>query len=98
MEMPKSFKIGKQTHYVYLSPNLTPRSLGRCHPDMGTIEIATLWKRLPRTAEAISETFWHEATHCILKDMGHHLWNDEEFVTRFSQRLNQLVHTAKLGG
>ena len=41
------------------------------------------------------ETFWHEITHAILHDMKNKLSYDEKFVTAFSQRLDQIVKTAK---
>jgi hypothetical protein len=43
----------------------------------------------------MAETFWHEVMHCVLHEMGNPLWKDEKFVTAFSQRLNQVVYTAK---
>ena len=47
-------------------------------------------------SEEIDDTFWHEVTHAILKDMGHKLWDNERFVTRFAQRLTEVINTAKL--
>ncbi len=41
------------------------------------------------------ETFWHEITHAILHDMKSKLSYDEKFVTAFSQRLDQIVKTAR---
>ena len=41
------------------------------------------------------ETFWHEITHAILHDMKNKLSYDEKFVTAFSQRLDQIVKTAR---
>jgi hypothetical protein len=49
----------------------------------------------PEHKKNMAETFWHEVTHCVLHDMSHPLWKDEKFVTAFSQRLNQVVHTAR---
>lgn len=49
-----------------------------------------------RSDSEMSETFWHEVTHAILHDMGDPLWKNEKFVTQFSKRLNQVIHTAKL--
>jgi len=50
----------------------------------------------PRSDTARAETFWHETVHAILYDMEHKLWRNEKFVTEFSKRLNQVIHTAKL--
>jgi hypothetical protein len=40
---------------------------------------------------AITETFWHEVTHGILKDMRSKLHNNEAFVENFSVRLTQVL-------
>lgn len=48
------------------------------------------------STEEVSQTFWHEVTHAILYDMNHPLWNDETFVDAFSQRLNEVVGSARL--
>lgn len=97
MEIPKSFKVGTKMYWVQQIPRRTsPTSLGAFYPALCTVVVSTHSRRKPRSVEAIGETFWHEATHCILNDMGHPLWKDERFVTQFSRRLNQLVHTAEL--
>ena len=41
------------------------------------------------------ETFWHEITHAILHDMKNGLSYDEDFVTKFSKRLDQAIKTAE---
>ena len=40
-------------------------------------------------------TFWHEATHAILHDMGDDSWRNERFVTSFSKRLCTLVRSMR---
>jgi len=57
-------------------------------------------KREPYTDKPVSKrvmahTFWHELTHAILHDMKHPLAPNEEFVEKFSKRLNDAVHSAK---
>lgn len=90
MEIPKSFKLGKNFWKVLVRS--TRRTLrGRTYVRENGIVVAG-W--LPPRARA--ETFWHEVTHAILHDMSHPLWKDEKFVEAFSKRLNQIVHTAEL--
>jgi hypothetical protein len=67
-----------------------------CYPPARQIHVAETYRDVVRSPVERAETFWHELTHCILHDMGHKLWRDEQFVTEFSKRLNQAVHTAKL--
>jgi hypothetical protein len=31
-----------------------------------------------------------------LQDMNHRLWNNEKFVTRFANRLNEVINTAEI--
>jgi len=45
--------------------------------------------------EEIYDTFWHELTHAILKDMGSKLEGDEKFVTAFSERLTKAIISAR---
>ena len=41
-------------------------------------------------------TLWHEIVHAILVDMGEHKLNRKEsFVSRFADRLEQAIRTAK---
>jgi hypothetical protein len=42
-----------------------------------------------------SNTFWHELTHAILGDMDSGLAYNERFVSRFADRLDQAIKTAK---
>jgi hypothetical protein len=98
MKIPASFKLGHTTYRVESQPSIPYGYKGRFYPD---------WKIVialrngyppytPRTPKTISETFWHEAVHAILYEMGHELWDNEKFVIEFSRKLNQLVWTAKL--
>lgn len=45
--------------------------------------------------EDVYDTFWHELTHAILKDMGSKLEADEKFVTAFSERLTNAILSAR---
>jgi len=90
MQIPKSFKLGKQTWGVAVVPRM--RVHGRVYPAFYAMKVAANGRK----PEKVSETFWHETTHAILYDMGDPRWNDEKFVTAFSKRLNQIINTAKL--
>ena len=98
MEIPKTFRLGRM-RYKVLQPDTVPYGrVGDVHYKPGIIRVAWYKKdeSEPRSRVQRSETFWHETTHAILHDMGHKLWRDEKFVTDFSKRLNQVVHTARL--
>lgn len=94
--IPYSFKLGGQQWSVHRGYSVVGGKLGKVFYDLQAIQIATHRKRKPRADEAQAETFWHEVTHAILHDMGCSLTNDEMFVTEFSKRLNQVIHTARL--
>ena len=99
MQIPKEFKIGKKRYKVKQVRHTAPLgTMGSVHYEAGLVEIATNSGRNDRSfkQEEMSDTFWHEVTHAILRDMGHKLWNNEPFVTAFANRLNQVVNTAKL--
>jgi len=99
MQIPKSFKLGKSAYTVELVRHTQPRgTMGTVYYDLRRIEIATNSGRTDRSfkSEEIADTFWHEVTHAILRDMKHKLWSDEKFVTAFANRLTQVVTTAKL--
>lgn len=95
MLIPYTFKIGHAQYTVYRF-NATGPTVGYCTPECRHIKVATTKHHKPREAQQIAETFWHEVTHAILHDMGNPLWRNETFVTEFSKRLNQVIHTAKL--
>ena len=96
MMIPYDFQLGDQHWSVHRGYSVVGGKLGKVFYDLQAIQIATHRKRKPRTDEAKAETFWHEVTHAILHSMGCSLTNDELFVTEFSKRLNQVVHTAGL--
>jgi hypothetical protein len=90
MEIPKSFKIGNRAWRVCVDNfNLPKGTYGMCYPRYETVRIEV------RAPKDMTESFWHETTHAILYDMKDPRWNDEEFVTAFSKRLTQVIHTAE---
>lgn len=97
MMIPYSFKLGRKEYKVQRYTVLPSGVLGQVFYSPALIKIARENKRgVSRTPKQLSETFWHETTHAILNDMHHVLRNNEQFVTEFSRRLNQVVHTARL--
>ena len=90
MEIPKTFKIGDRAWRVRVDTDKMPKgTYGMCYPRYETIRIEV------RTPKDMTESFWHEVTHAILFDMQDPRWNNEVFVTAFSKRLTQVIHTAE---
>lgn len=90
MQLPTQLKVGKTTYSVYLHHKPNAKKLGWCSYDTKIIEINTA------TSPAnMRETLWHEVTHAILKDMQHPQYNDEVFVTAFSNRLSKAIDSAR---
>lgn len=99
MKIPISFTVGSTDYTVQQPRSIPGGAWGRVYLDMGVILVATHSMGQPRPTlgnNGRHQTFWHEATHAILNDMGHSLCNDELFVNTFSKRLNQLIETARL--
>lgn len=94
MELPKRFKLNKRA-YTVSTVSGTGRTTGYFYPAVGAIMVVTTNKGKPRKPQAVQTTFWHEATHAILHDMGHPLTSDEQFVTAFSTRLVKLINTSE---
>lgn len=98
--IPKTIKIGAARYRVVQPYSMIPPDCaGSVTYDYKTIRVAHAMhngKRLAsRSERQRSETFWHEVTHAILHDMGSTLEANENFVTAFSQRLNNAIHSAK---
>ena len=99
MQIPKTFKLGGKKYTVHMVDKMPGRGhMGMVNHTIGEVTIAISSNLTDRSfkQEEISDTFWHEVTHAILKDMGHKLWNNERFVTLFANKLNEVVLTAKL--
>jgi antirestriction protein ArdC len=95
MQLPKRFKLNKRAYTVSPLAIRTGRTTGYFYPAVGVIMVATTSKGAPRKPQAVQTTFWHEATHAILHDMGHPLTSNEQFVTAFSTRLVKLINTSE---
>ena len=98
MKIPTRMKIGKKNYTVYKVKHMDEKGImGAVNYDAGAIFLATHSNvrgvRFKR--EEVADTFWHETTHAILKDMGSKLEADEKFVTAFSERLTQAIISAR---
>ena len=96
MEIPVRFRVNKTLYTVHRWR--THNHLGYINYDSRDIVVST---HRPSTGNPLSkklqaQTFWHEVTHAILKDMGHPLEGNEKFVDNFAKRLNDVVHSAEL--
>jgi len=99
MQLPKSIRVGK-TRYPVVQPYLLipPDRAGSVTYGQDirvAIRILAGGRITARSERQRSETFWHEVTHAILHDMGSKLEANEQFVTAFSKRLNDAIHSAK---
>jgi hypothetical protein len=99
MQLPTTIKVGK-TRYPVVQPFcLLPPDCAGSVTYGQTIRVAHKMRvggRITaRSERQRSETFWHELTHAILHDMGSKLEANEQFVTEFSKRLNNAIHSAK---
>ena len=95
MLIPNSFRLGRKKYKVELHANSIAK-YGTFLPEAKRVIIFNAVRGKPVDAADKTETFWHEVTHAILHDMDHPRWKDEGFVTAFSKRLTQVVHTAEL--
>ena len=98
MKIPKSIKIGKKKYSVHQVKHMDKKGImGAISYPGKKIFIATHSNirgvRFKR--EEIADTFWHELTHAILKDMGSNLERNEKFVSAFSERLTKAIISAR---
>lgn len=99
--IPKKLHVGKRLYTVTLTPDKPPNgsTFARANVSFAsqTITIRTTAMRSRRLVSmaVLQHAFWHELTHAILHDMGSKLAYDETFVTRFSNRLDKAIRTAR---
>ena len=99
MRLPTRMRVGKKWYSVeVVEAMLHRRDMGRTFYPEQCIRLGKASNVTGRkfTKDELADTFWHEVTHAILHDMNHRLWNNEKFVTRFANRLNEIVNTAEL--
>ncbi len=98
LQLPKKLKVGERWYSVEIVETMERRAqMGHVYYGTGAIEVALKSNvtNKPYSMDEVSDTFWHELTHAILYDMGHRLHKDEQFVTRFANRLAKAIKTAK---
>ena len=98
MRIPKKIKVGSKWYSVNKFKHMrTKGAMGGVWYKDAVIEVAThsnmCGVRFKR--EDVYNTFWHELTHAILKDMGSKLEGDEKFVEAFADRLTDAILSAK---
>lgn len=93
---PQSLKIGEHRYSVNLVDQI-PGCCGKVSYTYKQINIGLTSSRtgLSYKREVNDDTFWHEVTHAILFEMGHKLYRDEAFVTKFANLLTKAIHSAK---
>jgi hypothetical protein len=99
MKIPTKFTIGKHTYKVEVHKHIPGTdSMGQIKYNQRIVQIAThsTYNSKPHPKREVIDTFWHEVTHAILKDMGHDLESNERFVNAFADRLTDVVVSAKL--
>jgi hypothetical protein len=94
MPIPNKIKVGDKWYKIE-----KVEVIAGCKGDVTyedkTIRIASRSANYAYTADEQINTFWHELTHTILKDMDSKLEADELFVTAFADRLHNAVKSAK---
>ena len=96
MKIPTKVKVGEDWYAVTRVKQLRDGYIRGCvtyeYKEMLIARQGTLCKFTPKQQ---FNTFWHELTHAILEDMGSDLYNDEKFISMFSDRLTNAITTAK---
>jgi hypothetical protein len=98
MQLPRKIKVGDRWYSVEIVETMQRRAqMGCVYYGPGIVEIATKSNTTnkPYSKNEINDTFWHELTHAILYDMGSTLYKNEEFVSRFANRLSRAITSAK---
>ena len=98
MRIPKRLKVGKRWYKVDVIDKMEVMgTMGNTDYATGRIAVATRSTLTDERykKEDVYDTFWHELTHAILKDMGSKLEANEKFVCAFSSRLNNAILSAR---
>jgi hypothetical protein len=98
MRIPKRLKVGQRWYKVDVIDKMWREGMmGNTNYNTARISVAqrsTITNQRYKQ-EDVYDTFWHELTHAILKDMGSKLESNEKFVCDFSSRLNQAILSAR---
>lgn len=96
--IPNKIKVGKRW-YAVKEPRFMEEAGHMGEVDYRTCEIQVATHSNIRNKrfrkEERQDTFWHEMTHAILKDMGSKLERDESFVEAFSVRLSNAIRSVR---
>ena len=98
MRIPKRLKVGQRWYKVDVIDKMWREGMrGHTNYDTARISVATRSTITNQRykQEDVYDTFWHELTHAILKDMGSKLESNEQFVCDFSSRLNKAILSAR---
>ena len=96
VKLPKQITVGRSTYKIEAQKHLldedgTPLDcMGQISFKQGSIKISTKYP-----AAEVRNTFWHEMTHAVLREMGHDLCDNERFVTAFANTLSDAIDSAK---
>ena len=99
MKLPTKIRVGRRWYSLeVVEAMLDKRDMGRVHYHEQRIQLGRTSNITgkPFKPEQITDTFWHEVVHTILRDMGEHRLNSNEaFVTKFANRLTEAINTAR---
>lgn len=98
MHIPKKIKVGRQWYAIDRIKHMPIKgTMGRINYGTHTITLASHSgvTNVRYKAESVYDTFWHELTHAILKDMNSPLEKNERFVNAFSNRLTRAILSAR---
>lgn len=98
MNIPKKIKVGDKWYSVDVVESMQRKgTMGHINYEAKTIEVGRKSSSGRAYKECdIRDSFWHELVHAILKDMGHERLNrNEQFVTRFANRLSSAIDSAR---
>lgn len=95
MKIPTRIRVGRKK-YVIRKVSALSRSRRGHWTSAGVIHVSYRTPfGTPYSSKEQAEAFWHELTHAILHSMGSPLWRSETFVTKFSKKLNNAIHSAE---
>ena len=92
--LPTKVQVGDDWYTVDRAEVL-PGCRGECDYELKVLSVAARSASYAYTSAEQFNTFWHELTHAILKDMGSALEGDEKFVSAFADRLTTAIMSAK---
>lgn len=98
MKIPTSIRVGKKKYSVHQVKHMDKKGImGAINYNANCIFLATHsnLRGVRFKKEEMADTFWHELTHAILKDMNSKLEGNEKFVTAFSERLTKAILSAR---